>query len=142
MRTRSVSISDFSRYLVQIKDHADQAYFTHHPTLQKLGLYLMDFFRFNVSPDGRRRKAAAPLVVCALNPALEVYTVIGLWNTPSRTEGSVVGNEFGQHFEAAIEKSGVRARSMSFDSSVISIKSDDLNRFLLTLQHGVQLRAR
>ena len=30
-----------------------------------------------------------------------------------------------------------QARSRSFDSSVIAIKSDDLNRFLLTLQHGV-----
>jgi hypothetical protein len=63
--------------------------------------------------------------------------VIGLWNTQSRTEGDVVGNEFGRHFESAIEGSGVRARSMSFDSSVISIKSEDLNRFLLMLQRGV-----
>ena len=84
---------------VTIKDHPDQRYFLNYPTLQKLGLYLIDTFKFN--QDQKRR--SLPLVLCALNPKTETYLVVGLWNTQSRTEGHVVANQFGQHFVAAGE---------------------------------------
>lgn len=80
--TNGIRTTGAFRY-VTIKDHPDQQYFVHHAVLQKLGLYLMDTFRFN--PQNKRK--ALPLVLCAQNPETEEYIVVGIWNTPSRAEG-------------------------------------------------------
>lgn len=81
--TNGIRTTGAFRY-VTIKDHPDQQYFVHHAVLQKLGLYLMDTFRFN--PQNKRK--ALPLVLCAQNPETEEYIVVGIWNTPSRAEGT------------------------------------------------------
>ena len=69
---------------VTIKDHPDQRHFLNYPTLQKLGLYLIDTYKFNA--DAKRR--SLPLVLCALNPVTETYLVVGLWNTQSKVSGT------------------------------------------------------
>ena len=114
-----------------IKDQPDQEFFTHFPTLRKLGLYLIDTHRFNTD-HGKKRKAL-PLVIAALNPVSETYMVCGMWNTANVDEGSVIGNEFGNYFEAAAEKTGSRASLIEFDSSVMEIKSDDFHKFIMEL---------
>ena len=116
------------RYVI-IKDDPDQKYFLHHPTLRRLGLYLMDTFRF--SKDGRKK--SYPLVLAALNPGNATYIVAGLWSTLYRSEGSVVKNEFGQLFMRAATNTDARIRMASFDTSVMEIKSDDMNKFFANL---------
>eukprot|EP00035_Acanthoeca_spectabilis_P026224 m.461800 g.461800 ORF g.461800 m.461800 type:complete len:590 (-) comp22414_c0_seq1:118-1887(-) len=116
------------RYVI-IKDDPDQKYFLHHPTLRRLGLYLLDTFRF--SKD--LKKKSYPLVLAALNPANATYIVAGLWSTIGRSEGSVVKNEFGQHFSKAGMTSDARFRMASFDASVMEVKSDDMSKFFASL---------
>ena len=110
-------------------------YFVHHAILQKLGLFLMDTFRFN--PANKRKPL--PLVLCAQNPETEEYIVVGIWNTPSRGEGKVVGNAFGKFFEIATEEAGSRAKLTGFDTSVMQIKSDDLQKFLMQLTQTIKV---
>eukprot|EP00041_Stephanoeca_diplocostata_P020331 m.453060 g.453060 ORF g.453060 m.453060 type:complete len:591 (+) comp21546_c0_seq1:237-2009(+) len=119
-------VSSF-RY-VFIKDHPDQKYFIHHPTLRRLGLFLMDTFRF--SQDNRMRKRSLPLVLAALNPATETYIVAGIWSTLNRSEGSVPRNEFGPFFQQAGERADARVRMAAFDTSILEIKSDDMQKFI------------
>jgi cell division control protein 45 len=114
---------------VTIKDDPDQKYFIHHPTLRRLGLYLMDTFRFN--KEGRKK--SYPLVLAALNPVSSTYIVAGLWSTLYRSEGSVVKNEFGQFFMRAGANAQARIRMASFDTSVMEIKSDDMAKFFSSL---------
>mmetsp|Transcript_27344 Transcript_27344/g.71666 ORF Transcript_27344/g.71666 Transcript_27344/m.71666 type:complete len:588 (-) Transcript_27344:104-1867(-) len=116
------------RYVI-IKDDPDQKYFLHHPTLRRLGLYLMDTFRFGKEV----RKKSYPLVLAALNPSNATYIVAGLWSTLYRSEGSVVKNEFGQYFMRAGSSTDARIRMASFDTSVIEIKSDDMRKFFSSL---------
>lgn len=124
----SVGLPMSSRYVI-IKDDPDQKYFLHHPTLRRLGLYLLDTFRF--SKD--LKKKSYPLVLAALNPANATYIVAGLWSTIGRSEGSVVKNEFGQHFSKAGMTSDARFRMASFDASVMEVKSDDMSKFFASL---------
>jgi len=119
-----------------IKDHPDQDYFVHFPTLRKLGLYLIDTHRFN---SDKRRKAL-PLLIAALNPATETYMVVGMWNSSDLEEGHVVGNEFGGYFTQAAEEIQARASMTEFDSSVMEIKSDDWGKFVMKLSELLRSR--
>lgn len=110
---------------VFIKDDPDQKYFIHHPTLRRLGLYLLDTFRFSKSKD-KGKKRSLPLVLAALNPANETYVVAGVWSTLHRSEGQVSLNEFGKHFQRAGERAEARIRMAAFDTSVLEVKSDDM----------------
>lgn len=121
------------RYVI-IRDDPDQGHFIHHPTLRRLGLFLMDTYRF-----GKDKKRSLPLVMCALNPATETFVVAGMWNQLGRTEGSVIKNEFGKHFEKAAERVGSRISLAAFDSSILEIKSDDLLTFLNALMHTMRM---
>eukprot|EP00039_Didymoeca_costata_P030735 m.31129 g.31129 ORF g.31129 m.31129 type:complete len:586 (+) comp8280_c3_seq1:251-2008(+) len=121
---------------VIIKDQPDQKYFVYPAALQKLGHFLLDSFKFNASD--RRRSRALPLLLCALNAATETYTVVGLWSHASREEGHVAPNEFGRHFDTVAERIQARAKLTSFDSSVMELKSDDLQKFLTSLQQHFQ----
>lgn len=132
--TNGVRVTGAFRYVV-IKDHPDQAYFIHPAILQHLGNYLMDYWRFN--PTGKKK--ALPLVLCAQNAAIEEYVVIGIWNIATRGEGKVVPNAFGKHFETATEDMGARATLTNFDTSVMQIKSDDLNKFLMQLTQTIKM---
>jgi cell division control protein 45 len=131
--TNGVRVTGAFRYVV-IKDHPDQAYFVHPAILQHLGNYLMDYWRFN--PSGKKK--ALPLVLCAQNSTIEEFIVVGIWNSPSRGEGKVVPNEFGKFFEIATEDMGARATLTAFDTSVMQIKSDDLNKFLMQLTQTIK----
>jgi len=131
--TNGIRTTGAFRY-VTIKDHPDQQYFVHHAVLQKLGLYLMDTFRFN--PQNKRK--ALPLVLCAQNPETEEYIVVGIWNTPSRAEGKVVPNAFGKFFEEATIAAKSRAKLTGFDTIIMQIKSDDLMQFLRQLTQTIK----
>eukprot|EP00040_Diaphanoeca_grandis_P012371 m.62716 g.62716 ORF g.62716 m.62716 type:complete len:589 (-) comp23192_c0_seq1:164-1930(-) len=120
------------RYVI-IKDDPDQKYFIHHPTLRRLGLFLMDTYRFS-----KDRKRTFPLVLAALNPATETYVVVGMWSNLHRAEGTVPKNNFGRHFQKAGERVEARVRQAAFESTILEVKSDDMMQFISALQHTLQ----
>jgi len=120
------------RYVI-IKDDPDQKYFIHHPTLRRLGLFLMDTYRFS-----KDKKRTFPLVLAALNPSTQTYVVVGMWSTLHRQEGTVPKNNFGRHFKKAGERVEARVRQAAFDSTILEVKSDDMTQFISALQHTLQ----
>lgn len=112
-----------------LADMEDQSVFRHPLVLHRLGLYLVDAFRFGQDT----RKKTMPLVLCALNPETESYLVTGLWSNPRR-DGGVVRNQFASYFIEAIETIKARVVFTTFDSCVLEVKSGDMMRFVGALE--------
>eukprot|EP00053_Salpingoeca_punica_P005568 m.55304 g.55304 ORF g.55304 m.55304 type:complete len:584 (+) comp13303_c0_seq1:398-2149(+) len=127
-----------------LRDSPHQKFFVHPGTLRKLGLFLLDTFRFAkddaLDKKSSLRKKTMPIVVAAHNAQNETYLVMGIWALPGKTEGSVERNQFGSLFQQAGERIDARIRLSSFDSSVMEIKADDMNRFIGALTRLSSMR--
>lgn len=100
------------RYAI-INAQSESRTLAHPITLAKLAYFLLDTYRFNKES----KKKTLPLVLAALNPVTETYLVVGVWTKGQRTEGVIVPNEFGYHFQAAGQRISARLRMTAFDSS-------------------------
>eukprot|EP00048_Salpingoeca_helianthica_P021638 m.13490 g.13490 ORF g.13490 m.13490 type:complete len:589 (-) comp6191_c1_seq1:20-1786(-) len=130
---RALRKTKYFRYAL-LSDLEDQALFRHPITLHRLGLFLVDAFRFG--PD--TRKKTMPLLLAALNPETDNYLVTGLWSNPRR-DGGTVRNHFAMHFMTAIEQINARVVFTTFDSCVLEIKQGDMMRLVGALETHLSL---
>ena len=95
--------------------------FSHPPTLVSLSLFLIDTLRTH-------KKSSKPIVVAALNKNSNSYLVVGV--TPVAPDDPKMANTFGRCFRNAAKKTNSTINLHFFDSSVIEIKAQDVNKFL------------
>jgi cell division control protein 45 len=98
--------------------------------LTKLAHYLMDMHRENGKWSGNK---ARPLVLLAEKPRTNTYLVVG-YEYPERT-GDFVKNRFGSNFELAAKTMKGTFRFDSFDSNVVEVDSEDVQRFIEQLHY-------
>lgn len=107
----------------------EDALFAQPLALLRLAHYLMDVHRENGKWTGSR---ARPLILIgARNP--KSFLVVG-YEFPEAA-GSVVANTFGKHFELAAQSMQGTFRFDSFDSNVVEVGSNDVQRFIEQLHY-------
>ncbi|CAB9512033.1 control protein 45 homolog [Seminavis robusta] len=105
--------------------------------LTRLAYYLMDMHRANgkwVGTDSSGRSKALPLILLAEQPATQTFLVLG--QQMSEKQGHLTKNKFGQYFELVAQtmKEAV-ARLESFDSHVVEVDAEHVERFLEQLHY-------
>lgn len=96
--------------------------------LTRLAHFLMDMHRVNDKWTGAR---ALPLVLLAEKPQTQSYLIAG-FEFPE-TQGSMVKNEFKQRFENAATSMDGDTKFDSFDSNIVEVKAELVNRFIESL---------
>jgi cell division control protein 45 len=101
--------------------------------LTKLAHYLMDMHREN----GKwTEKKSRPLVLLAEKPRTKTYLVVG-YEYPEHA-GTAVKNRFGQNFELAAKTMKGTFRFDSFDSNVVEVDGNDVERFIEQLHYMME----
>jgi cell division control protein 45 len=98
--------------------------------LTRLAHWLMDMHRENGKWIGNKSR---PLVLCAENPATKSYLVVG-YEFPDR-HGMFLKNHFGQHFRMTCSSMQGSFRLDSFDSHVVEVGANDVQRFIEQLHY-------
>jgi len=98
--------------------------------LTKLAYFLMDMHRTNNKWTGTR---ARPLVLMAEKPRTGTYVVVGYEYPEER--GNIGKNRFGQNFELASKTMRGYFKFDSFDSNVVEVKANDVQRFIEHLHY-------
>ena len=98
--------------------------------LSRLAYYLMDLHRENGKWAGSK---ARPLILLAENPVKNTYLVVG--HEYPESSGMFLKNRFGAKFVLAAESMEGQFRLDSFDSNVIEVSSDDVQKFLEQLHY-------
>jgi cell division control protein 45 len=104
-----------------------------HPlALTRLAHWLMDTHRENGKWTGNKSR---PLVLCAENPIQNSYLIVG-YEFPDR-HGMFLKNHFGQLFRMTCESMKGSFRLDSFDSHVVEVGIDDVQRFIEQLHYMI-----
>lgn len=98
--------------------------------LSRLAQYLMDMHRENGKWAGAKSR---PLVLMAEKPRTGTYLVVG-YEYPERA-GTFVKNKFGNNFELTAKSMNGTFRFDSFDSNVVEVSGDDVQRFIEQLHY-------
>lgn len=98
--------------------------------LTRLAHWLMDVHRENGKWVGNKSR---PLVLCAENPSTKSYLVVG-YEFPDR-QGMFLKNHFGQHFQMTCNSMQGSFRLDSFDSHVVEVSANDVQRFIEQLHY-------
>ena len=109
---------------------ANHHVFSQPLALTRLAHWLMDMHRENGKWMGNKIR---PLVLCAENPATKTYLVVG-YEFPER-HGMFLKNHFGQHFQMTCSSMRGSFRLDSFDSNVVEIDANDVQRFIEQLHY-------
>jgi cell division control protein 45 len=110
-------------------DSPDFKYFTHPLSLSKLAHFLVD----TLIDMQRSRKRNRPLMLTTILPS-DQCLIVGVEGQHSGAPH--VPNRFGRAFAEAAAKTGIPLKYNSFDTSVIQIPKDDLERFREFLHSG------
>lgn len=126
--------------LAMLKEGPDLAVFQHPATLLRLAHWLVDSIRALLehhagagAATGAASGAAKnlPLVLAALNEQSDKFLVVGV--VPADEFGDVRRNRFGRAFEEAAIRSRAKAQQRYFDASVVEVRRDDFDKFLVRL---------
>lgn len=98
--------------------------------LSRLAHYLMDMHRETGKWTGSK---ARPLVLMAEKPQTKSYLVVG-YEYPERS-GNFVKNQFGKKFEWTAQSMNGTFKFDSFDSNVVEIGANDVQRFIEQLHY-------
>ncbi|KAL3945090.1 MAG: hypothetical protein SGBAC_000819 [Bacillariaceae sp.] len=98
--------------------------------LTRLAHYLMDMHRENGKWTGNKSR---PLVLLAEKPRTGTYLVVG-YEYPQKS-GTFVKNRFGNNFELTAKSMNGTFRFDSFDSNVVEVNGDDVQRFIEQLHY-------
>lgn len=98
--------------------------------LSRLAQYMMDMHRENGKWAGAKSR---PLVLMAEKPRTGTYLVVG-YEYPERA-GTFVKNKFGNNFELTAKSMNGTFRFDSFDSNVVEVGGDDVQRFIEQLHY-------
>jgi len=98
--------------------------------LTKLAHYLMDMHRENGKWTGTKSR---PLVLMAEKPQTSTYMVVG-YEYPER-HGHFVRNRFGEKFELVAKTMQGSFKFDSFDSNVVEVGGNDVQRFIEQLHY-------
>ena len=79
--------------------------------------------------SGRKNKPL-PFVLAVLNEQADAFLVVGVVGAPEF--GDVKKNQFGLAFAAAAASSGARSQQNTFEASVVEVRKDDIDRFLVS----------
>jgi cell division control protein 45 len=101
--------------------------------LTKLAHYLMDMHRESGKWAGDKSR---PLVLMAEKPRTKTYMVVG-YECPEHA-GTAVKNRFGQNFELAAKTMKGTFRFDSFDSNVVEVDGNDVQRFIEQLHYMME----
>lgn len=124
--------------LAVLKEGPDLAVFQHPATLLRLAHWLVDAIRALLEhhtaagAGGGGASGAAknlPLVLAALNEQSDKFLVVGV--VPADEFGDVRRNRFGRAFEEAAIRSRAKAQQRYFDASVVEVRRDDFDKFLV-----------
>jgi cell division control protein 45 len=107
--------------------------FTKPLALTKLAHYLMDMHRENKKWAENKSR---PLVLMAEKPRTKTYLVVG-YEYPEHA-GTAVKNRFGQNFELAAKTMKGTFRFDSFDSNVVEVDGNDVERFIEQLHYMME----
>ncbi|CAJ1940052.1 unnamed protein product [Cylindrotheca closterium] len=98
--------------------------------LTRLAHFLMDMHRENGKWTGGKSR---PLVLLAEKPRTGTYLVVG-YEYPERA-GTFMRNTFGNNFELTAKSMNGTFRFDSFDSNVVEVNGDDVQRFIEQLHY-------
>ena len=98
--------------------------------LTRLAHYLMDMHRENGKWTGSKSR---PLVLCAEKPQTGTYLVVGYEN-PEQV-GQLQKNKFGMKFEVTAKSMNGTFKFDSFDSNVVEVDGNDVQRFIEQLHY-------
>eukprot|EP00980_Cylindrotheca_fusiformis_P027920 scaffold22568_cov125-Cylindrotheca_fusiformis.AAC.17 len=98
--------------------------------LSRLAQYLMDMHRENGKWAGAKSR---PLVLMAEKPRTGTYLVVG-YEYPERS-GTFIKNKFGNNFELTAKSMNGTFKFDSFDSNVVEVGGDDVQRFIEQLHY-------
>jgi len=128
--TRSDLLRTKKSPLPNTKDDGPSHLFSKPLALSRLANYLIAMHRENGKWTGTK---ARPLVLMAENPRTGTYLVVG-YESPER-EGAVMHNRFGMNFELTAKSMNGHIRFDSFDSNVVEVDSNDVQRFIEQLHY-------
>ncbi|RXK36072.1 cell division control protein 45 [Tremella mesenterica] len=117
-----------------MKEGPDLRLFCHPSTLSRLALWLVDATRDRWSEKDSKKGQVVkslPFVVACLNEEKGTFLVVGVTGSPEY--GDVRKNKFGLAFQQAAEESGAGAKHDMFDTSVVEVRSEDLQNFIESL---------
>eukprot|EP01125_Pyxidicula_operculata_P022703 TRINITY_DN9512_c0_g1_i1.p1 TRINITY_DN9512_c0_g1~~TRINITY_DN9512_c0_g1_i1.p1 ORF type:complete len:574 (-),score=108.91 TRINITY_DN9512_c0_g1_i1:1774-3495(-) len=112
--------------VARISDAANQAFFTTPHTLAKLAHFIVDI----MIEAGREKK---PLVIAVLKQ--NTYLVCGVPGTHSSV--ALTSNTIGDMFRKASDFTGANQLSERFDTSVVEVAKDDIEKFLDFIRSGI-----
>jgi cell division control protein 45 len=98
--------------------------------LSRLAQWLFDMHRENGKWTGSKNR---PLVLCAEKPETKSYLVVG-YEFPEQ-QGQFLKNHFGQHFQMTCDSMQGTFRLDSFDSNVVEVDANDVQRFIEQLHY-------
>lgn len=111
-------------------DEAKHHIFAKPLALSRLAHYLMDMHRESQKWTGAKSR---PLVLLAEKPLTGTYLVVG-YEYPERA-GNFLKNRFGQNFELTAKSMNGTFKFDSFDSNVVEVNGDDVQRFIEQLHY-------
>lgn len=116
----------------ELDDSEYRHLFTNHRILARLGFFLHDALR--IIKMGRRRDANKPLILSCLNDKSNTHVVVGLTGSDM---GHFHRNKFGHIFQAVGNTTQSRFSHTLFDTHVIEVQRDDLQKFTDYLHTGL-----
>ena len=119
----------FARTIQDLPD-GDQELFCKPVALSKLALFLVAAYRESGRWAGKRGK---PFVMLSFKEADQTYLVVGV--TCPQQADDVVQNKFGTAFRWAAEGIDAQFKHDGFETSVMEIKSGDVQRFIESLHN-------
>jgi len=125
IKKKTIVMSGPFRY-TKIEDSPDLAIFGQPLALSKLALFLSDTQVVNTN------KQPKPYVVCSWKPQTLTYLLVGVTASTQKKK-----NSFGVAFREAADKCSARIKHDGFETSVMEVQKDDLNKFLEVLHSGL-----